>query len=71
MSPPQLRRTIVVTEKATDAQTAANRAVQRLRFSSVDEFIAEPLMRAFAMVVDHELRERATDVPLTKRDDAV
>jgi len=28
-------------------------------------------MSAFAMVMDHEHRERATEVPLSKRDDAV
>jgi hypothetical protein len=63
MSPRQLRRTIVITEELTDAQTAANRAVRRLTSNTVDEFVAEPLMRAFPMVVIDEFRHGSAEVP--------
>jgi hypothetical protein len=39
-----LRRTIVVTEKATDALTSPNAAAARLTADAVDQFVAEPLM---------------------------
>jgi hypothetical protein len=34
---------------------------------TVDQFVAEPLMVAFAMIVDEEVGERTTEVPLTHR----
>jgi hypothetical protein len=65
-----LRRTIVVTEKATDALTSPNAAAARLNSVAVDQFVAEPLMVAFAMIMDDELRECTTKVPLTERNHA-
>jgi hypothetical protein len=66
-----LRRAIVVTEKATDALTSPNAAPARLNSVAVDQFVAEPLMIAFAMIMDDELRECTTKVPLTERNHAV
>jgi hypothetical protein len=59
----RLRRTIVVTEKATDALTPPDGPAGMLGSSFVDQIVAEALMVAFAMIVDHELRERTTEVP--------
>jgi hypothetical protein len=38
---------------------------------TVDQFIAKALVVAFPMVVDHELCQRPTEVPLAKRNEAV
>jgi hypothetical protein len=38
---------------------------------AVDQFIAEALMVALAMIVGHELGERATEMPLTERNHVV
>src|SRR2546425_3067078 len=65
-----LRRAIVITEKTTDAQTATNRTIPRLTSDTVDEFVAEPLMRPLPVAMSYELRERATEVPLAEWDDA-
>src|SRR2546426_8242307 len=45
-----LRRAIVITEKTTDAETATNRTIPRLTSDTVDEFVAEPLMRPLGVV---------------------
>jgi len=37
----------------------------------VDQLVAETLMVAFAMIVNHELRQRPTEVPLTEGNHAV
>ena len=47
-----LRRAIVITEKTTDAETATNRTIPRLTSDTVDEFVAEPLMRPLGVVSD-------------------
>jgi hypothetical protein len=65
------RRTVVVAEKTTDAVTPPNRAGVMRGSDTVDQLIAEALMVAFAMIVDHELRERPTEMRLTKRNQAV
>jgi hypothetical protein len=39
--------------------------------NTVDQFVAEPVMVAFAMIVDEGLGERTAEVPLTKRNKAV
>ena len=36
----------------------------------LDEFVVEGLMTAFPTIVDHELRERTTEVPLTDKNHA-
>jgi PadR family transcriptional regulator PadR len=60
-----LCRTVVVTEKAPGADVAehspGDAALQ------VDQLVAEPLMVAFAMMVDEELGERTAEVPLPQR----
>jgi hypothetical protein len=66
-----LRRTIVVTEKATDALTPPNGAAGIVLSNTIDQFVCKALMVAFAMIVDYELRERPTEVPLTERNHAV
>jgi hypothetical protein len=45
-----LRRAIVITEKTTDAETATKRTIPRLTSDTVDEFVAEPLMRPLPVV---------------------
>jgi hypothetical protein len=67
----QLRRTVVVAEKATDAVTPPNEAAVMPTSNTLDQFVAEALMVAFAMVVDHELPERTTQMPLTQRNEVV
>jgi hypothetical protein len=57
---------IVVTEKATDALAPPNAPAGMLASNTIHQFVAEALMVAFAVVVDHELRERAPEVPLTQ-----
>jgi hypothetical protein len=69
--PSGLRRTIVVAEKATDAPAAPDSPAGFLASNTIDQLVAKALMVAFAMVVDHELRERTTEVPLTQRYDPV
>lgn len=39
--------------------------------NTLDQVVGETLMVAFAMGVNHELRERLTEVPLTQRNDPV
>jgi hypothetical protein len=65
-----LRRTVVVAEKATDPLAPSNPPSSDLA-STIDQLVAEALMVAFAVVVDYELRERATEVALTQRYDPV
>ena len=62
-----LRGSIVITEEATHPLAPPNAAVLRLNLHAVDQFIAEALMVALAMIVGHELGERATEMPLTER----
>jgi hypothetical protein len=62
---------VVEAEKATDALTPPNSTGVTCVWVAVDQFIAEALMVALAMIVDHELGERATDMPLTERNHAV
>jgi hypothetical protein len=59
-----------VAEKATQTLSPAN-GDAGIRRHSVDQFVAEPLMIAFAVVVDHDLRERMPQVPLTDRDETI
>jgi hypothetical protein len=66
-----LCRTVVVVEKATDALRAPNAAAVMLASTTVDQFVAEPLMIALAMIVDEELGERTAEMPLTNRNEAV
>jgi hypothetical protein len=40
-----------------------------LASNTIDQLVAEALMVAFAVVVDHEFRDRTTEVPLTQRYD--
>ena len=40
-------------------------AVLRLNLNAVDQLVAQPLMVALAMVMDHEVGERASEVPLS------
>ncbi len=57
---------MAMAEQAT--QTLAANGVCGSRGShDFDEFIAEPLMVASAVIVLHELRERMPQVPLTER----
>jgi hypothetical protein len=39
--------------------------------NTVNQIVAETLMIAFAMVVDKELGERTTEVPLTERNHTI
>jgi hypothetical protein len=66
----RLRRTIVVTEKAADALPPPDGAAG-MGSSIVDQVVAEALMVAFAMIMDHELGERTTKVPFPERNHAV
>jgi hypothetical protein len=62
---------MVIAEKSTQTLAAAN-GCARTRGSDVfDQFVAEPLMVAFAVIVDCEFRERMPRVPLTERYEAV
>jgi hypothetical protein len=63
----ELRRTIVVAEKPAQALPPPNASAGVLVFNTIDQFVAEALMVAFAMIVDHKLRERTTEVSLTQR----
>ena len=60
---------IVVAEKATDALAPPNPPAGMLASNTIDQLVAEALMVAVAVVVDDELRERTTEVPLTQRYD--
>jgi len=62
---------VVEAEKATDALTPPNSAGVKCVWVAVDQFIAEALMVALAMIVDYELGERATEMALTERNHAV
>ena len=66
-----LRGTVVVTEKTTDALTPPNGARVMLASGTVNQVVAETLVIALVMIVRDELGERATEVPLTERNDAV
>ena len=61
---------MVVAEKATETLSPAN-GDAGMRRDTVDQFVAEPLMIALAVIVDHELREGMPQVPLTERDETV
>jgi hypothetical protein len=60
---------VVVVQKTPDAVPPANGA--GVTWDTVDQFIAEASMVAFAMVVGHELGERTTEMPLPERNHAV
>jgi hypothetical protein len=62
---------VVEAEKATEALTPPNCTGVPCIWVAVDQFIAEALMVALAMIVRHELGERATEMPLTERNHAV
>jgi hypothetical protein len=62
---------VVEAEKATEALTPPNSAGVTCVWVAVDQFIAEALMVALAMIVGHELGERPTEMPLTERNHAV
>jgi hypothetical protein len=62
-----LRCSVVAAEKATDPLAPSNPPSTNLVSTTIDQLVTEALMVAFAVVVDHELRERATEVVLTQR----
>ena len=62
---------MVIAEKSTQTLAAANGGAGARGSDDFDEFVAESLMVAFAVIVLHELRERMPQVPLTKRYEAV
>jgi hypothetical protein len=51
--------------------TPPNGAAVMLVSNTVNQVVAEALMVALAMIVNHELCERPTEVPLTQRNDPV
>ena len=61
---------MVIAEKSTEG-LAANRGAGTRESDAVDQFVAEPLMVALAVIVNHELRESMPQVPLTERYEAV
>jgi hypothetical protein len=67
----KLRRTIVITEKATHALTSPNAAAVRVNCDAIDQFVTNPLMVAFAVIMDHVFGERTAEVPLAQRYEAV
>ena len=48
-----------------------NRAAAVREYNVVNKFVAEPLMVAFAVVMGHEVFQRATEVPLAQRHNAI
>jgi hypothetical protein len=61
---------MAVAEKA--AQRCRRRTPARMAlFNTIDQFVAKALPVAFAMMVNGKLRERSTDMSLTKRNDPV
>lgn len=65
------RGAMVIAEKSTQTLAAANGDARTRAADAFDEFVAESLTVAFAVVVGHELREGTPQVPITKRDQAV
>ena len=61
----------IITEEATNPLAAPDAAVLRLNLNAVDQLVAKPLMVALAMVMDHEVGERTSEVPLTQRNDPI
>jgi hypothetical protein len=66
-----LRRAVIVAEKTADPLTPLNGAAVRLASDTVDQFVVQALMVAFAMIVHEELGEQTTEVPLAKRNHAI
>ncbi len=66
-----LRRAVVIVQKATHALTPPNEAGAMPVSDTVNEVVAETLMVPLAMVVDQELGDRLTEVPLTERKHAI
>jgi hypothetical protein len=62
-----VRRSIVITEEATNPLTAPDAAVLRLNPNALDQLVAKPLMVALPMIMDHEVGARTPEVPLTQR----
>ena len=66
-----LRRAVGIVAKTTDALTPLHAAAVRSAFNTINQFVAEPLMVAFAMIVNKELGEDTTEVPLPQWNTAV
>ena len=62
---------MVITEETTHPLAAPHAAAPRLNLHAVDQFVAKPLMVALGMVMDHEVGERAPEVPLTQRNQPI
>ena len=58
-------------EEATNPFAPPDAAVLRLNLHAVDQLVAKALMVALAMVMDHEVGERPSEVPLTQRNQPI
>ena len=62
---------MVVAEKAADTLKPLNAAGVTRVSDTIDQFVVEALMVAFAVIVNHELRERTTEMPFTEWNHAI
>ena len=62
---------MVVIQKSADALAPSNRPDPPLVSPVLDQFVAEALMVALALIVDHKLREHSTEVSLAQRNEAI
>lgn len=67
----RLRGTVVIVQQAADPLAWANRTVSISARDWLNQLVADALMISFAVVMGHELDDRATKMPLPQQNDAI